>query len=57
MMEVLFRLVTTCLWCDKEMEGIDGKMICSKKCLKEMNKEHPESNYTIDDVSERSKQS
>lgn len=48
--KVYIKLLAYCIWCEEEMDGANGKMICSKKCLKEMNKAHPESSYTMDDV-------
>lgn len=51
--KVYFQFISHCLWCEAEIPPkptMEGKMICSKKCLEEMNKEHSESAYDLDDV-------
>lgn len=39
-MSIKFKLIATCLWCEKEIpfdQNIEGKLLCSRKCLKEIN--------------------
>lgn len=44
-------LVNKCLWCDEvEIPVFSGCLLCSEKCLKEMNKQHPKSSYDLTDV-------
>lgn len=53
-MTIEIRFANYCLWCD-DVEIPMDKMICSKKCLKEMNRLNPQSSYTMDDVAIPSK--
>jgi len=49
---IRFKLVFGCLWCDKPIpmkEARKGVMICSKKCLDEMNAKHKTA-YDMEDV-------
>ncbi len=53
--EVSITGVHTCLNCEKEMETSDmSKLLCSKKCLLELNKyarkQGVQSHYNMDDI-------
>ena len=48
---IRFNLIFTCLNCEKEIppkEAIKGKMLCSEKCLTQMNNEG--GNFDMQDV-------
>lgn len=52
---VSITLIATCLWCEKEIpfnQNIKGRMLCSIKCLRDINKKiaDPEYFYTKDEV-------
>lgn len=54
-MSIEFKLIATCLWCEKEIpfdQNINGKLLCSRRCLKEINAHinKPEFRYTREEV-------
>lgn len=51
MTNVIFKLVSSCLWCEKEISmkrARAGKMLCSVDCMKKINKKG--GSYDLDDV-------